>query len=211
MTTTKTSNAKTKVPLPNLPNNNNTTQPWEQQPGESDLLYSYFTIYKDIPTHIRTVKKTWETLKENKKNLNLNYLQQLAAEHKWQQRVRAWDKHMSQLTISSKEMNVKKMNDKHFNVGKTCIDSLMGDLEDPELNTVPVDKRAYVKQALIRGMEGAVRIQRLALGESTSNTKQVNEGINNLMMVLTDSKKQLQKQQKKDVIDIEAEVIQTEK
>ena len=31
-------------------------------------------------------------------------------------------------------------------------------------------------------------------------------------MVLTDSKKQLQKQQKKnDVIDIEAEVIQTEK
>ena len=119
---------------------------------------------------------------------------------------------MSQLAISSKEMNVKQMNDKHFSVGKTCIDSLMSDLEDPELNDVPVDKRAYVKQALIRGMEGAVRIQRLALGESTSNTKQVNEGINNLMMVLTDSKKQLQKQQKKnDIIDIEAEVIQSEK
>jgi hypothetical protein len=118
---------------------------------------------------------------------------------------------MAQLMVTSKESNIKEMNDKHFNLGKTCIDSLLSDIEDPDLDEVPIDKRAYVKQALIRGMEGAVRIQRLALGESTSNTKQVNEGINNLMMVLTDSKKQLQKQEKKDVIDIEGEVIRSTK
>jgi hypothetical protein len=211
MTQPKTSNAKTtdhtaKSAKP---------QPWEQQPQESDLHYSYFNTYKDIPTPTRTVKKATEILNNNGKMIGHDHLLNISAKYKWQDRVSAWDKHMSQLTISSKEMNVQRMNDKHFNVGKECIDSLMGDLNDPELLNVPVDKRAYVKQALIRGMEGAVRIQRLALGESTSNTRQVNEGINNLMMVLTDSKKQLQKQQKKknddDVIDVEAEVIRTTK
>ena len=186
-------------------------KPWEQQPGESDIHYSYFNIYRDLPTHLRTAKKAWEKLKEEGKELDLNYLQNLSSEKKWKQRIRAYDSYMGKLVLASKESNIKEMNDKHFNVGKECIDSLRDDLNDPELNNVPIDKRAYVKQALIRGMEGAVRIQRLALGESTSNTRQVNEGINNLMMVLTDSKKQLQKQQKKDVIDIEAEVIQTEK
>lgn len=191
----------------------NKQQPWQQQPGESDLLYSYFTIYKDIPTHIRTVKKTWETLKQQDKNLNLNYLQQVAHQQHWQQRIKPYDKYMSQVAISSKESNIRSMNDKHFTVGKECIESLMNDMHDPDLLNVPIDKRAYVKQALIRGMEGAVRIQRLALGESTSNTKQVNEGINNLMMVLTDSKKELLKHNKKtnDPIDIEHEVIRTEK
>jgi len=198
MTQAKQSNAKTNDPLPKL-------KPWEQQPNESTKLYSYYQIFQDIPSHIRTVKKTWETLKDNDKKLNMNYLQQVAHQQEWQRRVRAFDEHMSQLSITSKEMNVQKMNDKHFNLGRTCIDSLLSDIEDPELLSVPVDKRAYVKQALIRGMEGAVRIQRLALGESTSNTKQVNEGINNLMMVLTDSKKQLQKKpvNTDNVVDIE--------
>ena len=203
MTNKKTSNAKSKVSLPKPTNN---PKPWEQQHNESTKLYSYFTTYMDIPTTIRTLKKLQQTLAEKGKNLSHEYIQTLSAEYKWQSRVSAYDKYMSQLSISSKEMNVQKMNDKHFTVGKTCIDSLMSDINDPELLSVPVDKRAYVKQALIRGMEGAVRIQRLALGESTSNTKQVNEGINNLMMVLTDSKKQLQKKpaiNKDDVIDAE--------
>lgn len=208
MTNTKTSNAKTtdhtaKSAKP---------QPWEQLKQESDLHYSYFTTYKDIPKPTRTVKKATEILNDNGKMIGHDHLLNVSAKYNWQGRVSAWDKHMSQIAISSKEMNVQKMNDKHFNVGKECIESLMDDLNDPAINDVPIDKRAYVKQALIRGMEGAVRIQRLALGESTSNTKQVNEGINNLMMVLTDSKKQLQKQQKKnDVIDIDAHVIQSEK
>jgi hypothetical protein len=208
MTNTKTSNAKS---TDHTAKSAKTTKPWEQQPGESTLLYSYYQLYQDLPTHIRTVKKTWETLKEKDKHLNLNYLQQVAHQHQWKQRVSGFDKRMAQLMVTSKESNIKEMNDKHFNLGKTCIDSLLSDIEDPDLDEVPIDKRAYVKQALIRGMEGAVRIQRLALGESTSNTKQVNEGINNLMMVLTDSKKQLQKQEKKDVIDIEGEVIRSTK
>lgn len=208
MQTQKEALQKTPKPLPKVPK----VKPWEQLEQESDLHYSYFTTYKDIPKPTRTVKKATEILNDNGKMIGHDHLLNVSAKYNWQDRVSAWDKHMSQLTISSKEMNVQKMNDDHFNVGKECIESLMDDLNDPAINDVPIDKRAYVKQALIRGMEGAVRIQRLALGESTSNTKQVNEGINNLMMVLTDSKKQLQKQQKKkDVIDIEAEVIRTTK
>jgi len=206
MTNNKTSNAKTTKPLPNLTNN---TNPWEQQDNESDLHYSYFLIFQDLPTHIRTVKKTQETLTENGKELNLDYLQNVAADNKWQGRVKAWDKHTQSLVLKSKESNIVEMNNDHFDLGKTCIDRLMEDMNDPALLDVPIDKRAYVQQALIRGMEGAVRIQRLALGESTSNTKQVNEGINNLMMVLTDSKKQLQKKpvvNKDDVIDVEYNV-----
>ena len=44
------------------------------------------------------------------------------------------------------------------------------------------------------------------MGESTSNTRQVNEGINNIMMVLNESKKELQKKNNKEdlnSIDIE--------
>jgi len=202
MTNTKTSNAKSHDPLPNLTNN---TKPWEQQPTESDLHYSYFLIFQDLPTSIRTVKKTQETLTKNGKELNLDYLQNVAADNKWQGRVKAWDKHTQSLVLKSKESNIVEMNNDHFDLGKTCIDRLMEDMNDPALLDVPIDKRAYVQQALIRGMEGAVRIQRLALGESTSNTKQVNEGINNLMMVLTDSKKQLQKKpvNTDNVVDIE--------
>jgi hypothetical protein len=198
MTNKKQSNAKSNDPLPNL-------KPWEQQPTETDLLYSYFNIYREQPTQIRSLSKVQQHLQQQDRNITYDHIKNISSQNKWQSRVSAYDKHMSQLSITSKEMNVQKMNDKHFNLGKTCIDSLLSDIEDPELLSVPVDKRAYVKQALIRGMEGAVRIQRLALGESTSNTKQVNEGINNLMMVLTDSKKQLQKKpvNTNNVVDIE--------
>ena len=136
----------------------------------------------------------------------------VSADNKWQQRVRAWDKHTQSLMVISKESTIKEMNNKHANIANDCIDLVYDELMNDDLKKADPNKRPYLIQALIRGMEGAVRIQRLALGESTSNTRQVNEGINNLMMVLTDSKKQLQKQQmKNDVIDIEAEVIQTEK
>jgi hypothetical protein len=208
MTNTKTSNAKStdhtaKSAKP---------QPWEQQPQESDLHYSYFVIYRDLPTTIRTVKKVKETLHDNGKDLTHEYLRMVSADNKWQQRVRAWDKHTQSLMLTSKESTIKEMNNKHANIANDCIDLVYDELMNDELKKADPNKRPYLIQALIRGMEGAVRIQRLALGESTSNTKQVNEGINNLMMVLTDSKKQLQKQQKKnDIIDIEGEVIQSEK
>ena len=90
-------------------------------------------------------------MKEEGKELDLNYLQNLSSEKKWKQRIRAYDSYMGKLVLASKESNIKEMNDKHFNVGKECIDSLRDDLNDPELNNVPIDKRAYVKQALIRG------------------------------------------------------------
>ena len=209
MTTAKQSNAK---PTDHTAKSAKTTKPWEQQPQESPKHYQYFQEYMNIPIPTRSIKKVQENLQEQGKKLTHVYLRQVSSDNHWQQRVRAYDSYMGKVMLTSKESNIREMNDDHFNVGKECIDSLMGDLNDPELNEVPVDKRAYVKQALIRGMEGAVRIQRLALGESTSNTRQVNEGINNLMMVLTDSKKQLQKQQKKeDSIDIDAQVIRSEK
>jgi len=174
------------------------TQPWDQQPDESDRLYSYFLIYKEIPTHIRTIKKTCETLKDNDKKLNLQYLQNVAHEHKWKQRVKAWDKHTQSLMVKGKESSILEMNNRHADISKDCIQLVYDELMNPELRDQDPLKKPYLIQALIRGLEGAVRIERLSLGESTSNTRQVNEGINNLMMVLTDSKKELIKHQDKE-------------
>ncbi len=188
----------------------NNKQPWQQQDKESDLLYSYFNIYKDIPTHIRTVKKAHETITKDNKQITYDYMKQVAHHQHWQERIRAYDKHIQALVSSSKESSIKEMNGRHQDIGSKCIAIIDDQLSDPDiLNSDPV-KRPYLLQALIRGLEGAVRIERLALGESTSNTRQVNEGINNLMMVLTDSKKNLDKYNKSkdkansnDVIDIE--------
>lgn len=167
-----------------------TTQPWEQQPGESDLHYSYFEIYRDMPKPIRTVKKVKESLHENGKDLTHEYLRMVSADNKWQSRVSAWDRDMSEIVAYNRRAAVVEMNDRHARIGSKCIALVEEQLDDPSIKKADPLKRPYLIQALIRGLEGAVRIERLSLGESTSNTKQVNEGINNLLMVLTNTKKE---------------------
>jgi len=171
-----------------------TLKPWEQQPGESDLHYTYFEIYRDIPKPIRTYKELCEQLlqKENKK-LSGPHIRNIGSTNQWKSRVSAWDRDMSEALAYHRKAAVVEMNDRHAKIGSKCIALVEEQLDDPGIKKADPLKRPYLIQALIRGLEGAVRIERLSLGESTSNTRQVNEGINNLLMVLTNAKKEYKK------------------
>lgn len=185
-TPTTTNNNNNKLPL--------TKEPiWTQQDGETDLLYSYFEIYRDMAPVIRSYDKLQQQLAEAGRNVTTKSLYTYGSDNQWQPRIEAHDKYMSQLTISNKEAAILEMVTRHSKISKDAIDVITATLMDPDLMSVDINKRPYLLDGCMRALDKAARLERLTLGESTSITKNENEGLTNLMLVYESAKKDLLK------------------
>lgn len=162
---------------------------WEQQPGESPLLYSYFEIYKDLPTQIRTVKKVHETLKSKGKNLHPHYVLNLSSEHQWKKRVSAYDRHMSLVKADERAGAIREMEHRHASIGEEMIDKIMDTVDSTNLGDMEPNKKAYFLDAVSRALGRMIQIERLSRGESTSHIKKTQEGIDRLIAVVDNSRK----------------------
>ena len=74
-------------------------KPWEQQPGEPNQAYAAFIIYRDTPTHERSINKAYETylLSETKngdkhvKTVRAAMWTQYSGAYGWKDRAAAFD------------------------------------------------------------------------------------------------------------------------
>lgn len=74
---------------------------WERMPAETDKAWLAFTIFRDLPLEVRSMKKAAQIYYER---LNLpwdddstaQHLTEWAKKHNWQYRIRAWDSYLDQ-------------------------------------------------------------------------------------------------------------------
>lgn len=72
--------------------------PWDRQEGESVIAFSYFAVFRDIPTAQRTFGQVAKLVDKGP-----NYISRLGVENKWNKRVEAWEDHCDQLRQKQSE------------------------------------------------------------------------------------------------------------
>lgn len=82
--------------------------PWEQQPGESDLWFARFLSYRDLGRG-RTLAKVAQTLARSD-----SHVRQYAGPHHWTERAAAWDveqqrKHLALIAENDAEAAVEQI------------------------------------------------------------------------------------------------------
>lgn len=129
-----------------------TPTPWDQQPNESDKLYTYFCAHRDQGP-ARRMDKTAKALDKS-----VNYLYDLSTRHNWKDRAEAWDKHQDEQWAKEVATERRKMAKEHAQLADTMMEKLLEGLDtlDPqELKAGDMSKWAEV----------VTKIKRVAYGE----------------------------------------------
>lgn len=134
---------------------------WEKLPDESPLAFKWFCVYRDMGperSQMKVIKKM------GKVRGYRNQLDEWSVDHRWVERVSAYDKHMDSLALKEREKEIKAMSKRHAQQAKSMQSKII-----QRLKTIkPADLSPL---QLAKWLEIATKIERLALGESTENIK----------------------------------------
>jgi hypothetical protein len=67
--------------------------PWEQQPGESDLQYSRFRVYLELGPECDRLRSSLEVLNGTGEKLTYGALKGVVSQFRWMPRAAAWDRY----------------------------------------------------------------------------------------------------------------------
>lgn len=138
-------------------------QPWEQQPGESDLMYGRFRVFRDTPAEMRQLKSVAQKLiadDQRPRKPTLASLMTVASRWRWGERARAWDA-VQDAVAQAATLGVRdKIVQEHLQFARVIRARVATELE-----CIPVGKATHTE--LARWLDIAVKIERQALGMDT--------------------------------------------
>jgi hypothetical protein len=140
-------------------------KPWEKQPGETQLEFSQFRYYRDMPQprrvlgvlHGSTADK-WE----------------MASRCEWVSRVEQYDDHISNVAIAERERVVKEqaasITEDHFRLLQGVREIAIRETAKWLADVRSQDGTSLFKISdLVKVVDCAVKLDRLTLGETTEN------------------------------------------
>lgn len=154
--------------------------PWDEQPGESHVVYQYFKAFRDMPSYARNLAGLAESY-----GLDPNTMRRHCFQNKWQERVRAYDAYMDGIKQRAYEQEIENMSARQArqaimfqNALALPAEELMRRIGEDEttiqevdlidlLNTVPRSANAWKQVALL---------ERLARGQTTESIQTENGG-----------------------------------
>lgn len=144
-------------------------RPWLRQPFDSDLAWALFQDYLSLPPP----RSFGDLAQRPSFPLTLHRLQTLAREDGWVLRAQAWDAHLDELRVSTIERVTQEdaaaRAERQGRVGRKL--QRLGELEVDKLIKVlerPNDHPGVIQvRDAIRAIGIGVRVERLALGDST--------------------------------------------
>jgi len=141
--------------------------PWEQQVGETDKAYRAFATYRDMGTN-RSLRKTTKIIYGVESDDDVTtYLRQIAkwsSANRWVERVNQYDAYNDYQRWSNRQEDIRLMEQRHASI---AVQVQRTALEKLEL-LAPSDLSA---NDVIRFLEQAVKIERLARGEATNRSE----------------------------------------
>jgi hypothetical protein len=139
-------------------------QPWDRQPYETSRSYELFCTYRDMGIK-RSLRKMKAAVNGSP---SVRRLQVLSARWGWVGRSRAYDDHLEREQRAQREKERLAMHDRHakvallgLNVAVKGLETLLTKVQSGEGTVAPGD--------LTRLLDTAVRVERLARGESTDS------------------------------------------
>lgn len=130
---------------------------WERQDGESQLHYSRFALYRDMGPE-RTLKQLHENLKATGATITLAWLYQISSLYRWDDRIRAWDAEQDRLLLALTAKKRRDMAERHARLAMAMMGKATQALS-------AVDPKAMTATELVKMVEAAARIERIALGQ----------------------------------------------
>ena len=134
--------------------------PWERQPGESEVAFAAFQIYRDL-----TPKRRLAAVAQ-KSGKSVPLMERWSAHHKWRDRAAAWDREQDRVGREAELEEVKAMRRRHANLAVRMLNKAAQRLEgDPAHNVTALDVSKLTAEQVARLAEVGVKIERAARGE----------------------------------------------
>ncbi len=139
--------------------------PWERLKDggkfiESQKAFEAFTIYRDMgPT--RSLVKVGQTLAKTRQNLN-----RWSSQFQWVERCDRYDEHMDRIALLEQEDARRAMAREHIELANAMLEKVAQRLAD-------LDPEQISPAQIPNYIQTAVNIERLAIGESTVNTREI--------------------------------------
>jgi hypothetical protein len=133
-----------------------TTPPWERQPGETKKSWEAFAIYRDMLSD-RTLRKTAQQL-----NKNLTTIADWSKKFEWVSRVEKYDSYLDKETRKKREKEIVDMKDRHAKLATAMLAKAA-----KALQAIPDDE--IKPQDVARMIEVGSKLERLSRGETTEN------------------------------------------
>lgn len=141
--------------------------PWEQQEEETDRAYRAFTVYRDMGIH-RSLRKTAQTFyglpDDDPATTQKRQLAKWSSAHRWVERVSEFDAFSDYTRWADKQESIRQMEQRHAAIAVQVQRAALDKLED-------LSPREMSAADVIRYLEKAVQIERLARGEATTRSE----------------------------------------
>lgn len=150
--------------------------PWERFPGESALAFEAFRVYRDLGP-ARTATKVAEHFEKLGRGRSVSALRQWSARWLWVRRAVAWDEEQHRLQDIAQEQARKDMAERHARIAGGLLTKLTHRLiGNEQAGVAAIDANTLAWPDLIRGIETAAKLERLARGEPTERSAQEHSG-----------------------------------
>lgn len=93
------------------------TKPWEKQDDETLKAYNAFCVYRDMPAHLRSLKKVAEAIYNGVSTGKQRYIEHWSSNNNWVKRVEAYDIHLDEINRREHEEAIKEMNKRQAQIG----------------------------------------------------------------------------------------------
>lgn len=133
------------------------TELWEKQDYETPYAYTAFCVYRDMPTHRRSLRKGANEFYGVEEWNKQRQFMRWSASNKWVERAAAYDLHLDEINRREHEKAIKEMNKRQAKIGAAM--QAKG-WEGVANNDPTLDEGR-------RLIETGVRVERIARGEST--------------------------------------------
>lgn len=131
--------------------------PWDRQASEPEKAYGYFVLYRDLG-RTRTVARV-----AGEVNKSRGYMHNLASGRRWVQRAQAWDREQDRVYGEGLAERRRAMADRHARIAGAVLNKVVARLQSLEPDRLSAAD-------LVRWLEVATRLERLALGLPDSAT-----------------------------------------
>ena len=136
---------------------------WERQPGETNKAYYAFTLYRDMG-YQRSLAKVREKYGANYRRDVRRLIERWSSQHKWVERVSAYDDYLDLQKRKVHEAELEKMCKRHLTL------SMALQSKAAELLKDLVGSEMRVSDA-IRAISEGIKLERLVRGEPTMEVK----------------------------------------
>lgn len=137
----------------------NESEIWEKQPSETPKAYLAFTIYRDLPAHVRTLAKAFRVYMDdpNRKVVTTAF-RKWYEEWKWVERTDAWDKECDRVRRVQNRNASEDMLKRHANIALLFQNKAVDRMQNINVDDIPIGVLPY-------WIKIAVDLERQARGE----------------------------------------------